>query len=357
MEIKKKSFFKYGGRIPGLPGMPMGEPLDDETIDSILKHGQEVRAENMKLLKRSYGHNFANVTELGKQTHKCMFIWEPFTSYDGVDPENENLLKRQVVTTRYEEGSARDCVPDTTYYIGTTHWYDEFGFEIRREVITTYSLEELSQLKGAMHYGTTIIRENGLIKIIDDSTREKTYFDTGAPILPDWDRELECVAYPTDIGIKFMPASEISEREQRIIEESIKDIKIRGKEKPISVDEPIDKEKIIKQFEQNSEYTKQFEHPNLPIWAGYIAKRKAKLESAIDNQIEQKKADEIKAPLEKKIRELEEQNRKLQNMLNKTLEFAQTVRNSPIGKIFFGKKAKEVLGDQEKDTKRLSDGR
>ena len=44
-------------------------------------------------------------------------------------------------------------------------------------------------------------------------------------------------------------------------------------------------------------------------------------------------------------------------MLNKTIEFAQTVRNSPIGKIFFGKKAKEVLGDQEKDTKRLSDGR
>lgn len=27
-------------------------------------------------------------------------------------------------------------------------------------------------------------------------------------------------------------------------------------------------------------------------------------------------------------------------MLNKTIEFAQTVRNSPIGKIFFGKKAK-----------------
>lgn len=349
----KKSFSKYGGRIPGLPGMPMGEPLDDETIDSILKHGQEVRDENMKLLKISYGHNFANIIELEKQTHRCMFVWQPFTSYDGVDPENENLLKRQVVTTRYEEGSARDCVPDTTYYIGTTYWYDEFGSEIRREVITAFSLEELSQLKGDK---TTIIREKGLIKR-KSFMKEQTYFDTGAPILPDWDRKLKCVAYPTDVDIKFMPTSEISEREQRIIEESIKDVKIRGKEKTISVDEPIDKEKIIKQFEQNSEYTKQFEHPNLPIWAGYIAKRKAELESAIDNQIEQKKADEIKAPLEKKIKELEEQNRKLQNMLNKALEFAQTVRNSTIGKLFFGKKAKEVLGEQEKDTKCLSDGR
>ena len=133
--------------------MPIGEPLDDETIDGILKHGQKVRAENMKLLKRSYGHNFANITELEKQTHKCMFVWEPFTSYEGVDPENEKLLKRQVVTTRYEAGSARDCVTDTTYYIGTTYWYDEFGLEIRREKIVAYSLEELSQLKGDIHHG------------------------------------------------------------------------------------------------------------------------------------------------------------------------------------------------------------
>ena len=39
------------------------------------------------------------------------------------------------------------------------------------------------------------------------------------------------------------------------------------------------------------------------------------------------------------------------------MEFAQTVRDSAVGKIFFGRKAKEVLGNQEKDTKSLSDGR
>ena len=53
----------------------------------------------------------------------------------------------------------------------------------------------------------------------------------------------------------------------------------------------------------------------------------------------------------------EKQNRKLQNMLNKTIEFAQTVRNSPIGKIFFGKKAKEVLENKYEEIKQLPDGR
>ena len=54
---------------------------------------------------------------------------------------------------------------------------------------------------------------------------------------------------------------------------------------------------------------------------------------------------------------LKSNNDKLQKMLSKAMEFAQTVRDSAVGKIFFGRKAKEVLGNQEKDTKSLSDGR
>ena len=50
---------------------------------------------------------------------------------------------------------------------------------------------------------------------------------------------------------------------------------------------------------------------------------------------------------------LEEDNRKLLAMLKKSLEFAETVRNSGIGKIFFGRKAKELLGDKAKEAKRL----
>lgn len=51
------------------------------------------------------------------------------------------------------------------------------------------------------------------------------------------------------------------------------------------------------------------------------------------------------------------QNDKLQRMLQKALSFAQTVRDSRVGKLFFGKKAKEVLGEQDKDAKQLPEGR
>ena len=54
---------------------------------------------------------------------------------------------------------------------------------------------------------------------------------------------------------------------------------------------------------------------------------------------------------------LRSQNDKLQRMLQKALSFAQTVRDSRVGKLFFGKKAKEVLGEQDKDAKQLPEGR
>ena len=61
--------------------------------------------------------------------------------------------------------------------------------------------------------------------------------------------------------------------------------------------------------------------------------------------------------LEKEIDELKTQNMQLQLMLTKALEFAQTVRNSRVGKLFFGKKAKEVLSEQDKNIKQLPEGR
>lgn len=54
---------------------------------------------------------------------------------------------------------------------------------------------------------------------------------------------------------------------------------------------------------------------------------------------------------------LESNNERLQKMLQKALTFAQTVRDSRVGKIFFGKKAKEVLGEQDKNAKQLPEGR
>ena len=53
---------------------------------------------------------------------------------------------------------------------------------------------------------------------------------------------------------------------------------------------------------------------------------------------------------------LRDNNEKLQKMLKKSLGFAEKVRNSVVGKIFFGKSANEVLGDSNKDVKLLDDG-
>lgn len=55
--------------------------------------------------------------------------------------------------------------------------------------------------------------------------------------------------------------------------------------------------------------------------------------------------------------ELKRDNEKLQQMLEKALTFAKTVRDSSVGKLFFGKKAKELLGEKNKDAKQLSEGR
>lgn len=71
---------------------------------------------------------------------------------------------------------------------------------------------------------------------------------------------------------------------------------------------------------------------------------------------EQKKL-ELMESIDKKINSLESTNKKLKEMLQRALTFAQTVRDSTVGKIFFGKKAKEVLGEQDKNAKQLPDGR
>lgn len=120
-----------------------------------------------------------------------------------------------------------------------------------------------------------------------------------------------------------------------------------GKEEPVRLAEPINSDQILEQFDKNIKFTKKFEHPN---WIIYTSQRRKELETAI-------KVQEKILPLQKKISELESQNNKLQVMLSKTLSFTQAVRDSKVGKLFFGKKAEEVLGEQDKNAKQLSDGR
>lgn len=149
LEENKKSYIKYGGNLPGGKGHFLtSEPLTDDEIEEILKHGEEVKKENDMILKSSYGHNFVNVENLEKKkSHSSQFIWSPFVAYYGIDPENEQYLKKQVVSIHHVEGNIHECTPDSVHYRGTTHWYDGFAFEIKKEIRNSYSLEDLNKEK------------------------------------------------------------------------------------------------------------------------------------------------------------------------------------------------------------------
>ena len=66
-----------------------------------------------------------------------------------------------------------------------------------------------------------------------------------------------------------------------------------------------------------------------------------------------KDLEEENARLRKANRELTTSNKKLTFMLEKSLEFMSSVRNSPVGSIFFGKKIKEY----ENGLNRLDEGK
>lgn len=94
---------------------------------------------------------------------------------------------------------------------------------------------------------------------------------------------------------------------------------------------------VISRYEANSQEILR-KYPHLK---SAVAKRKEELITQIDERTLSL------------ISTLESDNEKLQKMLKKTLTFAQTVRNSIVGKIFFGRKGKELLGEQIKDAKKL----
>lgn len=57
--------------------------------------------------------------------------------------------------------------------------------------------------------------------------------------------------------------------------------------------------------------------------------------------------------LENNLERISGENSKLKEMLEKSLDFAEKVRDSAVGRLFFGKKAKDVLGDKNKKSQRL----
>ena len=107
----------------------------------------------------------------------------------------------------------------------------------------------------------------------------------------------------------------------------------------------IDKEAILKEFDENSQAVMK-NYPGTITW--YTERREA-LVATLDREtdpkvIEERRIKELEdecARLRKANKELTANNSKLTYMLEKSLEFMSSVRNSPVGYIFFGKKIKE----------------
>jgi hypothetical protein len=318
MKIVDNPYKKYHGNIPGGTGRFLTPtPLTDEEIDGILLLGQEARKEQQEILEDSYGPGFYNVKNLERERkYNTMFLWSPFISYTeptADELENGQFFKRiQMVSTRYEEENLAECVPETKYYDGTTICYDDYGYETYKEITTTTKIEELATKKPDKTY----TRKDGLIIIDYSFGAQDVFFDLGLPEMPVYDKESMSLYQLNVFGAKV---------------------------KTPKTDTTLSKEELLAQLDTNLRANKRI--PNEEI-----ERRKQVLSQAYDKQ------KEIK-PLQEKIDELENQVLHLQSMLSRSLEFADTVRKSPVGKMFFGKKAKELLGDNDKDTKQISDGR
>ena len=94
----------------------------------------------------------------------------------------------------------------------------------------------------------------------------------------------------------------------------------------------------IKEFEYNSQKLLR-KYPHLEAT---IRKREEELLELIDSRTLDAISENIN---------LRGQNDRLQKMLKKALTFVQTVKDSRVGNLFFGRKAKEVLGEQDKNVK------
>lgn len=119
----------------------------------------------------------------------------------------------------------------------------------------------------------------------------------------------------------------------------------------------LDKEAILKEFDENSQ-TVMKNYPGTISW--YTERREAlaktlerETDPAVIEERRIKDLEEENARLRKANRELTTSNQKLTFMLEKSLEFMSSVRNSPVGNIFFGKKIKEY----ENGLNRLDEGK
>ena len=115
------------------------------------------------------------------------------------------------------------------------------------------------------------------------------------------------------------------------------------------IDSPqIDSEKLLAEFDSNSEEIKA----TYPITAEWYDQTRKSLLECIENQNNPTfRYKKIIEGLEKKVTLLQADNKHLTSMLNRSLSFIEDVRNSSVGRLFFGKKIQKYRDDS------MSDGR
>lgn len=126
------------------------------------------------------------------------------------------------------------------------------------------------------------------------------------------------------MGAKFTIQSAISSKEEKV--------------------EGIDKEAVIKEFDENSQAVMR----NYPGTIGWYTQKREALVATLDREcdpkvVEQRRIESLESEVKRLTEEngrLTQSNKRLTEMLEKALEFMSSVRNSPIGSFFFGKKIK-----------------
>lgn len=347
---------KYHGDLPGVfGGLGFSDgPKTDEEIESILEFSRKARETEERILKESYGINFVNVGKLESREIDWFWCQYPYVCYDGVDPNNEKLRMVQTVTVEYIEGDFVNYTEDETFYYGITSWYDENGFEVKREVRKVRDQIDKLNVEEPPLY--TITREKGLIIIRRKDNRkdklpydEDIYYDTGTVDLPDYDREYgNEPVYPIATGIVRM---EDHKGQVLTLPRTIKEKAILACRfsyiADIAEKTQLSEKEIIAKF---NELTEDLRRTNDPKIIEYLDNKLRELKLAIAIQ---KETIPLKEEVRKSIikqRETERENKEQKEELNKALEFIKGIKRNILGKMFFKDKIDKVDGIQKKNT-------
>lgn len=231
--------------------------------------------------------------------------------------ENGNFTFRKNNYTKHEDGGARITNEESTIKV------NKYGIE------TSYA-------DGSwMDFFSNMSRENGEVISVSGNNGNASYYRTTF---------LDTGSYSISkaIGMKVYEPKDTIKDDAEI-------------EKLESAE--LDPESVLAGFDETSKTIIE----NYPQTAEWYANTREALEARLARQNDPKARTERKiARLEakinsqaEKISRLQEKNEKLTRMLEKALDFMETVRKSPVGKMFFGRKLKKY----EEDKKSLSDGR